>query len=277
MVTKIKKIISSSVVLTLVSLLVLARGTFAWDGELQIEKDCEAVSGVLKINPDSQVVEAKINGVSTRQLDLDWQEESEITFEAFISWDTGETWSETKTVSKPAECEEPSPTPTPTPTLTPTPSITPTPTLTPTPGPEPEQARCSGLSVSPEEGTAPLTVKFTGSGFDKNGPILEYEFDFGDASSGQPQIWKQKESDAAHKYEYPGTYVASLKVKDQGGQWRDGSGDCKKTITVNSKPQVLGTTTGSRLPETGIPSGLALGFLPLGLLGLFFYRHFKIL
>lgn len=161
------------------------------------------------------------------------------------------------------------------PTPTPTPGVTqtPTPTPTPTPGPEPEQPRCTGLSASPTEGTAPLTVKFVGSGFDKNGPILEYEFDFGDASGGQPQVWRQKESEAAHRYENPGTFIASLKVKDQGGTWRDGSGDCRKTITVRSQPQVLSAVLPAQLPSAGAGVASVLGLVPLGI---YLFRRFKI-
>jgi hypothetical protein len=164
------------------------------------------------------------------------------------------------------------PTPTVTPTLTPSPS--PTPTVTPTPGPAPENPRCVGLSASPSEGSAPLTVVFTGSGFDKNGPILEYEFDFGDASGFQPQIWKQKESEASHRYEKAGTYIASLKVKDQGGVWRDGNDDCRKTITVKSTPTVLSAGTPDELPSAGISVLALAGLAPLGY---YLYRRFKLL
>lgn len=163
----------------------------------------------------------------------------------------------------------------PTPTLTPTPNptTTPTPTVTPTPGPAPENPRCVGLSASPSEGSAPLTVSFTGSGFDKNGPILEYEFDFGDASGFQPQIWKQKESVAAHRYEKAGTYIASLKVKDQGGTWRDGNDDCRKTITVKSSPTVLSTSTPDELPSAGASVLALAGLAPLGY---YLYKRFKL-
>ena len=165
--------------------------------------------------------------------------------------------------------------PTPTPTLTPTPTVTPTPTATPTPTPETNEPRCVGLSASPTSGTAHLTVKFTGSGFDPNGPILEYEFDFGDASGGQPQIVTQTEAEAAHRYENDGTYVASVRVKDQGGRWRDGSDDCKKTIEVNGKPRVLAATITS-LPKTGAPLGIIFGLSTLSGFGAYLYKRFKL-
>jgi PKD repeat protein len=184
-------------------------------------------------------------------------------------------------------CGEPSPTPTPTatptptvtPTVTITPTVTPTPTTTPTITPTPydeDESRCVGLSASPTEGTAPLTVKFTGSGYDKNGDIKEYEFDFGDDSGFQPKVWKTTDSEAAHRYENPGTFVASLKVKDQGDQWRDGNDDCKKEIKVTDKPQVLAATAPKGLPETGLPGMVLFGSFVGGPLGVVIYRRFRL-
>ncbi|KKR28715.1 MAG: PKD domain containing protein [Candidatus Woesebacteria bacterium GW2011_GWA1_39_8] len=172
---------------------------------------------------------------------------------------------------------EPSPTGEPSPTATPQPTTTPQPTVTPTPGPSDDNpSRCIGLSASPTEGSAPLTVKFTGSGFDKNGPILEYEFNFGDGSGFQPQTWKTTDDTAAHRYENSGTYIASLKVKDQGGQWRDGNDSCKVTVTVDGKPQVLGTSTPSTLPATGGSALMGLAMVAFGSLGTFFYKRFEL-
>jgi len=180
-------------------------------------------------------------------------------------------------------CGEPSPTPTPTITITPTvtptvtitPTVTPTTTITPTPHHE-DESRCVGLSASPTEGTAPLTVKFTGSGYDKNGDIKEYEFDFGDTSDWQPQVWNTTDSEAAHRYENPGTYTAHLKVKDQGGQWRNGNDDCKKEIKVTKEPQVLAASAPKGLPETGLPEMVLFGSFAGGPLGVFIYRRFKL-
>lgn len=161
-------------------------------------------------------------------------------------------------------CTEP--TPTPTPTSTPTP--------TPTPGEEPE-SRCTGLSASPSEGTAPLTVRFTGSGYDEDGEIKRYKFDFGDASGGQPQVWEQDESEAYHRYEYSGEYFAALHVKDSRGNWRNGENDCKVKITVNGKPKVLAAEI-KELPKTGAQAIALFGFVPLASLGAYLYRRFKL-
>ena len=179
-------------------------------------------------------------------------------------------------------CAEPTPTPTPevttTPTPTTTPKLTPTPTVAPTPTPkvEVDEPRCVGLSASPSEGTAPLTVVFTGSGFDKNGPILEYEFDYGDASGGQPQVWRQEGSQASHRYEHPGKYIASLKVKDQGGTWRDGNDDCRVEINVRSQPQILAAAASTELPKTGTSALVGGGLLALTSAGAFLYRRFRL-
>ena len=118
-----------------------------------------------------------------------------------------------------------------------------------------------------------MTVHFTGSGYDKNGPILEYEFDFGDTSGYQPQVWRQEESEAAHRYENEGTYIATLKVKDQGGTWRDGSDDCKVTIEVTSTPTVLSTSTPDELPTAGVSVLALAGLAPLGY---YLYKRFKL-
>lgn len=174
-------------------------------------------------------------------------------------------------------CSEPTPTPTSTPTETPTPTPTPTetPTPTPTPGDEPE-SHCSGLSASPSKGTAPLTVRFNGSGYDEDGEIKLYKFDFGDASDGQSQIWEQEESEAYHRYMDEGTYFASLHVKDSRGNWRNGNDDCKVEIKVTDEPEVLGASTTTELPKTGTPAAIAFGIVSLTSMGAYLFKRFRI-
>jgi hypothetical protein len=184
-------------------------------------------------------------------------------------WNLGNHWFLAKNMD--AICALPSPTP----TLT----VTPTTTLTPTPTPkdeEPDEPRCDGLSASPSEGTAPLTVRFNANGYDPNGPVLEYEFDYGDSSGWQPQVWKTTEKESPHRYENPGEYVASVKIKDQGGRWRGGNDNCKKYIKVYAKPKVLGTGTPKGLPETGV--GDIFGLFPFVTLplGIYLTKRFKI-
>lgn len=173
-------------------------------------------------------------------------------------------------------CGEPSPTPTMTPTPTPTPTETPVPTPTPTPDDDEPESSCTGLSVSPSEGTAPLTVRFNGSGYDEDGDIQMYKFDFGDNSDGQPQIWEQEESEAHHRYEYPGTYIVGLHVKDSRGNWRNGNDDCKKIIEVKGEPEVLGASTTTELPKTGTPALFGVGLASLGSLGVYLYKRFRL-
>lgn len=157
---------------------------------------------------------------------------------------------------------------------TPAPSPTSTPTPTPTHGPEGPLSRCFDLEAEPSEGTAPLTVKFTGHADDPatGGKIKEYRFDFADASGGQPQIQFQSGSIAFHRYELPGTYEAKLRIQDNAGNWRE-SDDCKATITVHSQPQVLGAEVPEALPAAGADILAAAFLLPIGV---HLYKRFKI-
>jgi hypothetical protein len=151
------------------------------------------------------------------------------------------------------------------PTATPTPSVSPslTPTTTPSPtGPTATPpASCSNLALNVKEGTAPLTVSFTGYGNDPRGAIQGYEFNFGDGSNGQQYTIQQDGNTASHTYNNSGTYTAQLRIKDSTGNWRDENGDCKRTITVRAQGQVLGATT--ELPKTGT------GAIVIGSIGAF--------
>ena len=122
---------------------------------------------------------------------------------------------------------------------------------------------CQSLNASVTSGTAPLTVAFTGHGYDSRGNISEYEFNFGDSSGGQPQLWRQVDNVAYHRYEVAGNYLASLLVKDTQGVWLGNNDTCKVNITVNAKPQVLGDT---KLPPV-LPKAGGMGWLGIGLAG----------
>ena len=165
-----------------------------------------------------------------------------------------------------------------TPTNTPFPSATPIPTVAPTKIPGP-QSRCFDLEATPLEGSAPLTVKFTGHADDpvSGGKIKEYRFDFADTSGNQPQVWTQADRVAYHRYENPGDYEAKLRVLDNAGNWRE-SDDCKVKIKVTNVPQVLGTKTGDKLPETGASTvAIALASFAIGFAGIQLYRRFKLI
>ncbi|KKR30069.1 MAG: hypothetical protein UT61_C0014G0006 [Candidatus Woesebacteria bacterium GW2011_GWA1_39_8] len=156
-----------------------------------------------------------------------------------------------------------------TPTLTLTP--TPTPSVTTPSGPI---SKCFDLEAQPTDGTAPLTVKFTGHADDPvtGGKIKEYRFDFGDASGGQSQVWFQTDRTAYHRYELSGTYTANLRIQDNAGNWRE-SDDCKATIIVHAQPPVLAASSPKELPSTGANILILIGLVPIGY---YIYQRFKI-
>lgn len=160
-----------------------------------------------------------------------------------------------------------------TPTVSPTRTPTVTPTLTVT---NPNESSCSDLVVSPREGTAPLTVQFTGKGNDPRGNIQEYEFDFGDASNNQRQVVTQTGAEIAHTYHNAGTYTAKLRIKDSQGNWKNGSGNCSKTITVKAAPTVAGSSDTDELPGTGAPLSVFFGLMIVAEVGYVVYKRFQI-
>lgn len=132
------------------------------------------------------------------------------------------------------------PTPTPTSGPSPTPTVTSAPTSTQNIPPT-----CTGLSASPNSGDAPLLVTFVGSGFDDNAGYLSgFEFTFGDGDSKKiEQTFKTTDSyTITHSYAKAGTYVASVRVKDNNGDWSSNSDTCKQTITVTTAG-IVGTPT----------------------------------
>ena len=64
--------------------------------------------------------------------------------------------------------------------------------------------------ATPESGTAPLDVSFTGSNSTDDGTIVSYSWDFGDGNTSD-------EADPQHTYTSPGTYQVSLTVTDDSG------------------------------------------------------------
>lgn len=133
----------------------------------------------------------------------------------------------------------------------------------PTPTPKEHQSWCVSLSASPTDGEAPLAVVFHGSGYDSEGDIREYEFDFGDGGK-----ITQSDSRAEHVYQEPGTYWAFLKVKDTHDDWQNGGGDCRQEIRVGREPEVLAAEAPSVQPPTGVSTTLTLGLILAGVVGL---------
>lgn len=91
----------------------------------------------------------------------------------------------------------------------------------------------AAITATPASGTAPLTVSFDGSASsDPDGTIASFTWAFGDGGLGSGAT-------TSHTYTNPGTYTASLLVRDQLGA----SGSASVTIQV--------TAPGS--PEPGDP------------------------
>ena len=103
---------------------------------------------------------------------------------------------------------------------------------------EPNAAPTAALSASPTNGPAPLNVNFDGSASsdpDAGDSIVEYTFNFGDGSASETRTVAAFGSGAAltsHTYSAPGTYRATLSVKDSAGNTSVNVAD--KLITVNA-------------------------------------------
>lgn len=237
---------------------------FATYGNLDVGGDCEVAWAELTPIPDTNVEIATLNGQDTLYLELPWNGDTQKTFDAYIKWNDGRQWSESKDAYKPQEdCQEPSPTP--------------TPSSTPTPTPTDELARCTGLEANPSEGTASLYVKFAAAGYDSQGDIKEYKFDFGDNSDNQPQRINNVHPEGIHVYHNPGTYTAKVEVLDSRGVWHGGNSECETEITVKDSPQPQVASASTELPETGPPIGqIALAGLSLAGLGIGLFRRFRL-
>lgn len=97
----------------------------------------------------------------------------------------------------------------------------------PSPSGSPPVAAASVVGSS--SGTAPLPVSFSSSGsFDPEGSALTYDWDFGDGSTSA-------EPNPSHTYITPGSYRASLVVKDSTGLSRPAS----LAVAVQSPPVLV--------------------------------------
>jgi len=96
---------------------------------------------------------------------------------------------------------------------------------------------CHQLLGSPTLGETPLTVTFTGSGADLDGKITAFEFSFGDRE--KKIVAKDSEGEASHSIDYtyssPGSYLASLRIKDDDDALSIVSENCQVEITVLEK------------------------------------------
>lgn len=155
----------------------------------------------------------------------------------------------------PTQTTTPTPTNTPTPNTTPIPTNTPTPLNTPlptsTPGPAGE-SYCDYLHVNPSSGNAPLSVHFSGKGYDST-RIKGYRFVFGDGEQKEflGSFTSNQVMETDHTYGSPGNYSAYLEILDNGDHWRTRN-ECKATITVSapSSPNVVKTSTPTKPVST---------------------------
>ena len=65
-------------------------------------------------------------------------------------------------------------------------------------------------AADPRSGTAPLVVRFTSSATDPDGDQVSTVWDFGDGQQAGG-------ADIGHTYTTPGTYTATVTVRDPGG------------------------------------------------------------
>ena len=96
-------------------------------------------------------------------------------------------------------------------------------------GGDANQPPIAGASASPENGTAPLTVAFTGTGSDSDGTVVSYTWTFGDGASSTSQ-------NPTHTYTSPGTYTATLTVTDDDGATGTDSVAITATDSANQPP-----------------------------------------
>ena len=142
---------------------------------------------------------------------------------------------------------------------------------------------CVELIATPIEGSTPLTVEFTGAGYDPYGLIAKYRFNFGDG--GEDSIKETEDYFATYVYKKGGGFNPTLQVQDSKGVWKT-SDDCKITLAVKGNTGIGGggdldpapMATVSSLPETGLYDNPLLAFVSLlgtGLLGIYLMRRFR--
>lgn len=161
--------------------------------------------------------------------------------------------------------------------------------ITPTPTPlaqaQSNPPLCSSLSAIPLTGPAPLTVSFTGTGSDSNGEIVAFEFTFGDGARQtiNKNVGSSGSASTSHAYEGGGSYTATLRVRDNAGNFSEAGALCKVAVSVSASAVASGsanlsaqptktptpTPTPVTLPQAGI-EGPMVGFVLGGLLLLTF-------
>ncbi len=171
------------------------------------------------------------------------------------------------------------------------------PTPTPAPSPIPSQApqvttntipECVSLSASPTIGGARLNVSFTGKGRDPDGIIRRMDLNFGDGETKTvdiPNAGTNQDtlSVITHTYRSPGTFNATLRVKDNSGQaneWSTIPESCKVKIEAQGNVLAGAQTTGipttpttlsvspTILPKAGVSEWLTVSYFISGFGGM---------
>jgi len=138
----------------------------------------------------------------------------------------------------------------------------PTPTPTSIPGPSGE-SYCDYLFADPANGSGPLTVQFSGKGYD-TARIKGFRFTFGDGEKKEVLNVSYSSSHieaVSHTYNNNGIYKAVLEILDDGDHWKTRS-ECEKTITVSGKvtypTPTPKPTTVARVTQEPVPTEVQL-------------------
>lgn len=160
-----------------------------------------------------------------------------------------------------------------TPSTSPSPSPSVTPTATSTPGPS---SLCEYLQADKAGGSAPLTVKYSGKGFDPV-RVKGFRFHFGDGEKREffGSFTSSQVQEVEYTYRSAGKYKAYLEIMDDGDHWKTRP-ECEVTISVDGTSTPSPTTTKTviakeptpteaQLLEAGIKiptlGGIIIGFL----------------
>lgn len=127
---------------------------------------------------------------------------------------------------------------------------------------ESHRSGCSDLFITEgQDQQAPVTAKFSVTGFDNKGSLQQYKVDFGNGivKEGSGSSFEQR-------YESAGTYTVRGYVKDSQGNWKGGDSTCQRTLYVRTAPLTTQPKTGTPTDLTvfGVSSGIVGSVLLLG-------------
>lgn len=125
---------------------------------------------------------------------------------------------------------------------------------------------CTSLKADKINGSAPLVVKFAGSGRDQDKKISSFVFDFGDGRTDK--IAKVSTTDkelttteVSHTYTKNGTFLVTLKMIDNNNAESVIPDVCKVSITVGAETESLNkatTPTKTQITTTPTKSSIAM-------------------